>query len=124
MTKITIERHSVLLFVSVFATVATVVSGIIALLLTEFSIMVTVSLFGFFILLSIALPYTRSKKEMLIIDDEGLTLNSNIMLGPIPWDCISGASILRIGFDKILSIHVKNNPNWRVSSEKMPYAKR
>lgn len=108
MTRTVIERRSILLFVSIFIITATIVSGIVAALLMEFDITMIGSLVILLILLSIALPLTRSKKEMIIIDEEGLTLNGNIMLGPIPWDCITGAKIFRIGLDKLMNVYLTN----------------
>jgi len=110
MTKIIIERRSVLLFATLFVAAVVIAVGIIALLLTEFNIMTIISLLSILIFLSLIIPYARTKKDMMIIDDEGLTLNGNILFGPIPWDCISGTSISRIGFDKILTIQVTNLP--------------
>jgi len=66
------------------------------------------SLISLLILLSIALPNTRSKKEIIIIDEEGLTLNGNFSFGPIPWDCIYDVSISRMLFDKIMRIQITN----------------
>ena len=105
MTKIVIARRSVLLYVSIFAMVAITLSNIVASLL-GFHIGITL-LPGFFFLL-LALPYLRSKKEIIIIDEEGLTLNGNISFGPIPWDCISDVSISRMLFDKIMTIQITN----------------
>ena len=110
MTKIVIERRSVLLFGFMFAMLVAVASCAVILLLTEFNIMIIMTALGLLILLSMAFPYTRSKKEIIVIDEEGLTLNGNIILGPIPWDCISDANVSRIGFDKILNIRITNIP--------------
>ena len=109
MTKIIIERRSVLLFGSIIAVVVIIIASIIIfILLGEISIVAVLTLISLLILLSMALPHTRSKKEIIIIDDEGLTLNGEITFGPIPWDCISDVSISRMLFDKIMTIQITN----------------
>jgi len=72
------------------------------------------------IALALMLVYAKRinrRREMIVIDDLGITINANIigppiflltdllgrlpsnkddlMLGPIPWDCISGARVFR-----------------------------
>jgi len=110
MTKIIIERRSVLLFGGIIAAIAIIGFSIAVLILVEFSIWNLSLIIILLLLLSISLPYARSKKEIMVIDDMGLTLNDHITLGPIPWDCISDAKTYRILFDKTLRIYVKNIP--------------
>ena len=50
----------------------------------------------------------RNGKEMIVIDDFGVTLKSNTMIGPIPWDCIMDAHVLRILFEKHLTVTISN----------------
>ena len=55
-------------------------------------------------------------KEMIVIDDEGLTINGGFytttvtLLGPVPWDCISSARTHRLMFDKYLWIVISDVP--------------
>ena len=39
------------------------------------------------------LSQVRGGKELIIIDDSGLTVNGNIKLGPIPWDLVIDARV-------------------------------
>jgi len=110
MTRIVIERRSALLYAAVFAIVAALMICIISVLLMRSDTVAIGSLLSLFILLSIAISLTRYNKVMVIVDDEGLTLKGDVMLGPIPWDCISGASINRVVFDKIMTVYLINMP--------------
>ena len=55
-------------------------------------------------------------KEMITIDDEGLTINGGFylptvtLLGPVPWDCISSARAVRIMLDKYLWVVISDVP--------------
>jgi len=58
------------------------------------------------LLLAMGVSVLRFEKEMIILDDAGLTLNGEIKLGPIPWDCISDVSIRK--WSKVLSVGLTN----------------
>jgi len=67
--------------------------------------------------------HTRSGKEMIVLDDAGLTLNGDVMLGPIPWDCVLDVRIRRILFDKTLEVELTNLPVLRDTFEKNDFGK-
>ncbi|MCL2296657.1 MAG: hypothetical protein FWC29_06235 [Methanomassiliicoccaceae archaeon] len=48
------------------------------------------------------------EKEIIVIEDCGLTINGTVMLGPIPWDCVSRAELVRIALEKHLKIRLTN----------------
>ena len=56
------------------------------------------------------------RKEMIIISDDGLTINGGYyfptvtLLGPVPWDCISSARAVRVIFDKYLWVVISDVP--------------
>ena len=50
----------------------------------------------------------EGNKEHIIIDDLGLTLNGSIMLGPIPWDCVSSAKVSKAAKEKQLAVKITN----------------
>ncbi|MCL2607099.1 MAG: hypothetical protein FWD92_00875 [Methanomassiliicoccaceae archaeon] len=77
----------------------------------EPGIYIAVNLFLIAPAVIILLIYARSlarkeNKEMMIIDDDGLTIRGDVSLGPIPWDCILGAEIKRILFEKHLTVYL------------------
>ena len=49
-----------------------------------------------------------AKDRMIVIDHNGLTVNDSIMLGPIPWDCISDAKVSGIKREKQLTVYITN----------------
>jgi hypothetical protein len=110
MTKIVIERRSKLLFPFIFAMVVIAVScaAYSVLMSGGMDLRLIGLLLGLLVLLSIGIPSVRRNKEVIVIDDEGITVNDGIGLGPIPWDCISGADMSRIVFDRYLNIHLKD----------------
>jgi len=93
--------------------VAVIIIAVVAWIVVGFDWPTMLSVVMLIFLLAIITPWmgrSKAKKEVIIIDDEGLTLNGSIMLGPIPWDCISGASVVRLGLDKTLNIYFTNIP--------------
>jgi uncharacterized membrane protein len=67
------------------------------------------------LVIAIIRSQTKSGKEMIILDDNGLTLNGGVMIGPIPWECIKDASIKRVLFEKRLRVDIVNLPKiWDV----------
>ena len=48
------------------------------------------------------------EKEIIVIDDYGLTINGNLKLGPIPWDCVLDATVIKKMFEKHLKIRLTN----------------
>jgi len=72
------------------------------------SVRVVLVIFGSALMMVGIYYQTRSGKDMIILDDRGLTLNGEVMLGPIPWDCVLGARIRRILFDRILEVELTN----------------
>ena len=52
-------------------------------------------------------------KEIMIIDDDGLTINGNFFSGPVPWDClpwdcIYGADVTSFFPEKKLIVYITN----------------
>jgi len=45
-------------------------------------------------------------KERIVMDRGGLTLNGNIGLGPIPWDCITDVVIRRSVFEHWMRVYI------------------
>ena len=106
MERIIIERYS--MKIPIIIVMAMIAFATVTILLTGFGIQTLLAPLSLIILLGVAITRTRSKKEIIIIGDEGLTINGNIMLGPIPWDCVSGAKMIRILFDKHLIVNISN----------------
>jgi hypothetical protein len=53
----------------------------------------------------------RSKKEeVIVIEDDGLTLKGDIKFGPIPWDCICDVTVFRILLEKHMIVSITNIP--------------
>ncbi len=111
MTRIVIEKRSKLIYGFLIFFVAALVFFAASLLLVEIDIRMLFHLPLISIVLSLYIyPAARYKKEMIILDHDGLTLNVDIMLGPIPWDCISGAKVYRVMLEKKLNVYVADMP--------------
>jgi len=100
-------RHRILIYVFVSFVVIFTTVAIAILFPVGFSVLFISSIVSFVVLSSAMTPMmNRSRKGIIILEDSGLTLNGDIKMGPIPWECICGASIARILFDRILTIYV------------------
>ena len=68
------------------------------------------------LILYCAYSFARPRmKEIIVIDDNGLMIRGNILLGPtaedfgpIPWDCICGAETVSILIMKQLNVYITN----------------
>jgi len=107
MEKTIIEGRAVVI-ICIFFVAALITAGIV--ILTQFSDTLYALFFftGAIIWAALAISKARSGKERITADDSGLTLNGEVNIGPIPWDCISGASIRRVVFEKVLYVHLTN----------------
>jgi hypothetical protein len=115
MERTVVERNNLLTSLSVALALAILMLAVTTLLLIDLNTYITVSLFfivpmAIILLIGAYFIARPGNREMIIIDNDGLTINGNISLGPIPWDCIYGAKVNRILFEKQLVIDITNIP--------------
>jgi len=117
MERIVVESRPLLALVIIVISVVLVAMAAAIALLTELDTVMIIRLLllivGVAVMLFFLRRMTRSGKEMMVIDNMGLTINSDIMLGPIPWDCISDAKVVRILFEKHLYLTISDMPKMR-----------
>lgn len=114
MERIVIERRNGLVYAFVIVVAALLVLAVaMALFMQPDSIMmVRLSLL---VIVSICLLYFTYRLSlhgtvMIVIEDVGLTIKGSILLGPIPWDCVSGASVLRTTTEKHMDVYISDVP--------------
>jgi hypothetical protein len=117
MERIVIESRRVLTLVVIALSVVLIAMAVVIALYVELDTVMIIRLLllivGVAVMLFISRRMTRSGKEMIVIDSMGLTINSDIMMGPIPWDCISDAKVVRIIFEKHLYLTISDMPKMR-----------
>lgn len=113
MDRVVIERRNLFIYVVVILVAVVLILSITVLWFVGLNLFYAVNLFymiSMAIILSAWVYYSAGpgKKEMLVIDENGLTINGDIRLGPIPWDCINGAELVRISLEKKLIVYITN----------------
>jgi len=106
-----IERRNLVIYIGLACAAFLFALAAVILLFVELTAYYIVNLFflvtGGIIMLIISGTLGRKKnKEMMVLDDDGLMINGDVSLGPIPWDCVLGAEIKRIAFDKHLAVYI------------------
>ena len=113
MERIVIERNSSLVYVAIVLAAFLLTVVVIVLMFAELNMFYIINLFfivpmAFFILIYTYFASRAKNKEMIVIDDTGLTINGGVMLGPIPWDCISDAKVFRVLLEKHMTVSIVN----------------
>jgi len=99
MERIVMKRRTEALKIWFIVAAVFFIVGIMGLLSESpntYSVMGSLILFIVAIAVSICAYLFMNQKERLVMDDSGITMNDTIKIGPIPWDCISGAISYRL----------------------------
>jgi len=114
MERIVIERRNGLVYASVIVVAALLVLAVAmalfmqpdSFMMVRLSLLVVVSICILYFTYRMSLHGT----EMIVIEDLGLTIKGSVLLGPIPWDCISGASVIRTTAEKQMDVYISDVP--------------